>query len=270
LNIVQAIILGIVQGATEFIPVSSSGHLVLVPWLLGWQAPGLAFTVVVHVGTAIGVVLFFWREWLAMLKSIFVWLRTHEVNADLRLLVLLILGTIPAALVGVFFQSFVEGLFNDPMLVALMLIVTGAILFAGERLGRLERPIVALTWVDALLIGLAQMIAIVPGISRSGSTITAGLLRRVQRDDAARFSFLLSTPIIIGSGAIEVLDLAKAGLGAAQIEVLVVGFLAAFVTAFFVIRWLLTYLRSHSTDIFAAYCAIAGIVLVTIALIGIR
>ncbi len=270
MSIVQAIILGIVQGATEFIPVSSSGHLVLVPWLLGWQPAGLAFTVVVHVGTAIGVLLFFWREWLAMLKGIFVWLRKREVNADLKLLGLLILGTLPAALIGVFFQSFVENLFNDPILVAVMLITTGAILVAGERLGKPERPMGALTWVDGLLIGLAQMIAIVPGISRSGSTITAGLLRKVQRDDAARFSFLLSTPIIIGSGAIEVLDLAKAGLGAAQVEVLVLGFLAAFITAFFVIRWLLTYLRSHSTNIFAAYCAVAGLLCVVIALIGIR
>jgi undecaprenyl-diphosphatase len=260
LTLLQAIILGVVQGATEFIPVSSSGHLVIVPWLLGWQPSGLTFTVVAHLGTATGVLIFFWNDWKKMAQSAFRWLRTGKAGEGTQLMGLIVLGTIPTAIVGLLFQKQLEGLFDHPLVAILMLLVTALLLTIGERIGKLRRDVDDMTWIDSLIIGGTQVIAIVPGISRSGSTIAAGRARDLKRADAARFSFLLATPLILGIGTVEMTQLIQAGSDMNQIVPLLAGFAAALISTYFVIRWLLNYLRTRSTIVFAVYCVAASLI----------
>jgi undecaprenyl-diphosphatase len=267
LTLLQAIILGTIQGATEFIPVSSSGHLVIVPWLLGWQTSGLTFTVFVHLGTAIGVLIFFWNDWKAMVQSVFRWLRTGEANNGARLAGLIALGTIPTAIVGLLLQKQLENLFQHPLVAILMLLVTALLLTVGERIGKLQRDVEDMTWVDSLIIGGTQVIAVVPGISRSGSTIAAGRVRDLKRADAARYSFLLATPLILGIGAVEMAQLIRAGSDMTQIAPLLAGFAAALISTYFVIRWLLNYLRTRSTTVFAVYCVVASLISLAVFLI---
>jgi len=267
MNVLQSILLGIVQGATEFIPVSSSGHLVLVPWLLGWPEPGVAFDTVLHLGTLLAVLLVFapdfWKLATAWLRS----LARRESSADTRLAWWILLATIPAALMGALLEKQFEALFSAPRWVALFLLVTGAWLVLADRLGRKLRQAEDLTWSQALLIGVAQGLAIAPGISRSGATIGAGLLLGLKREAAARFSFLLSAPIILGAAALQVKKLlGVAGLGGQALP-LVLGFLAAFATGYLCIRLLLSYLRQHSLTVFAAYCWVVGLVALGISLL---
>lgn len=271
MTVIQAVILGIIQGATEFIPVSSSGHLVLVPWLLGWGAPGLTFTVAVHFGTVFGVLAYFWQDWLKMIRGALRWVRMRDVmDLDQRLLALLILGTVPAAVLGVAFRGFFEHIFKSPLIAALMLLVTTALLIAGEWLGKAMRGLEDLGWKDGLVVGLAQALAMIPGISRSGSTIAAGRLRDVRRDDAARFSFLLATPIIIGTGLFQLVDLLRAGVKTFGGVPLLAGFLSALFSGYLVIHWLLAFLRARSMNVFAVYCfAFSLISLLVIAIRGV-
>ncbi len=261
MTIFQAIVLGIVQGATEFIPVSSSGHLVLVPWLLGWETPGLTFSVAVHFGTMFGVLIYFWRDWVRMIRGGIRWLRERDGDdPDARLLALLLLGTVPAIVAGALFFGFLKGAFESPLIAALLLLVTAALLWIGEWLGKTRRRLENLTWRDSLIVGLAQVVAFLPGISRSGSTITAGRLRDVQRDDAARFSFLLATPVILAAVVMELVDLFRVGLNSPEMLALLAGFLSALISGYLVIRWLLAFLRTRSTGIFAAYCVVASLI----------
>jgi len=253
-----AFLLGILQGATEFLPVSSSGHLVLVPWLLGWPAPGLAFDVVVHWGTALAVIVYFWRDWVNIVKEA----RFFPKN----LASLILLGTLPAALLGYLLEDFFEGMFARPVAAAGFLLVTATLLAATEWLGRRERDLDKLTWLDALIVGLAQALAILPGISRSGATIAAGLARGLRREPAARFSFLLATPIILGAGLLKVMDLAQTGDLAAQAPMLVVGFVTAGVVGFGCIHFLMRYLQRRRLYPFAVYCAVVGIACLLVAL----
>jgi len=260
MNIIQAIILGLIQGATEFIPVSSSGHLVLVPWLLGWDSPGLVFDTVVHWGTLVAVLVYFWRDWWALitawLRGLFRW---DWSDANARLMWLLILGSIPAALIGFLLEDFFESLFGKPAWVSFFLLVTAGLLVLSERLGQRTRDLEDLGWLDALFIGLAQAAAIAPGISRSGATISAGLLRNVQRPDAARFSFLLATPIIFGAGLFKLLDLFSAPDPLSQAPMLIAGFLTAAICGYLCIWILLRYLQRGKLYPFAIYCAGMGV-----------
>ena len=266
MSIIQAIILGLLQGATEFIPVSSSGHLVLVPWLLGWDSPGLVFDTVVHWGTLVAVLAYFWRDWLALIGA---WLR-GLVRWDwrdplARLLWLLIVGSIPAAAIGFLLEDFFESLFGKPAWVAVFMLVTAALLALGELLGNRTRKMADLGWPDALMIGLAQASAIAPGISRSGATIATGLFRGLERDVAARFSFLLATPIIFGAGLFKLMDLGAMADPAAQIPALLAGFLAAAVAGYICIWVLLRYLQRGSLYPFAIYCACVGVFFLIVA-----
>ncbi len=210
MDIIQAIILGIVQGATEFIPVSSSAHLVLVPWALGWQNPGLLFDTLLHWGTLAAVVTYFWREWLAVIRAFFRSLFGHGpwsaasggrlADPDSRLAWGLILGTLPAVVLGFLFKDFIEELFAAPVAVGFFLLVTAGLLALAERIGRREKPLANLNLPDSLTVGIAQAIAMAPGISRSGATMAAGMGRGLTREAAARFSFMLATPAILGAG----------------------------------------------------------------------
>ncbi|MBN1427371.1 MAG: undecaprenyl-diphosphatase UppP [Anaerolineae bacterium] len=262
MTIIQVIILGIIQGATEFIPISSSAHLLLIPWLLQWEeTPSLGFDIILHLGTVMAVLIYFWRDWLAMAQSVLRWaIKRDNSDPNLKLLGLLILGTIPAAVIGGLFNDFFEQVFEYPLVASLMLFVTAGLLFIGERIGKQDRDPESMTWLDSLLIGLAQAIAIFPGISRSGATISAGRLRGLKRETAARFSFLLATPIILGTGIIHIFDLFETGINASETGALLIGFISAFVSGYLVIRWLLNFLRSRSTAIFSIYCVLAGTV----------
>jgi len=272
MNALQAIFLGVLQGATEFLPVSSSGHLVVIPWLLQWQPPGLVFDTMVHWGTLAAVVLYFWHDLLDLAVAWFDSVRERDLAADPRRLLawLLILGTIPAALAGFLFESQFESLFGKPLWVAVFWLVTGVILFGSERIGKRTRPLAALGWTDALLIGVAQALAVTPGISRSGSTIGMGLVRDLDREAATRFSFLLMTPIVFGAGLLKLADLVTAGGGSQSVTLLILGFLAAAISGFACIAWLLRYVRNHSLNVFAWYCWLAGIVTLFVAAVGWR
>jgi undecaprenyl-diphosphatase len=268
MNPIQAMILGLVQGATEFVPVSSSGHLVLVPWLLRWPDPGLAFDITLHWGTLVAVVAVFWRDfwrlavaWLRSLRS-----RSLE-EAEARIAWWIILGTVPGVIFGLTLNNAVERLFSAPQVVAILLLITAAILTLSERLSHRNRDLDEMTWVDALLIGVGQAVAIMPGISRSGATIASGLLRGLKRETAARFSFLLSTPIILGAGLPQLLELTQAGDLATQLPALILGFVAAALSGYLCIRFLLSYLQRHRLYVFAVYCAVAGIVCLGVALV---
>lgn len=266
MNLFQAIFLGILQGTTEFLPVSSSGHLVLIPWLLGWASPGLAFDAMAHWGTALAVIIYFWRDWVDLIAAALrslprIW------KGEARLAWLIILGTFPAAIIGYLLEDFFERMFARPVAAAGFLLVTAALLIASERLGRRERGLDDLAWRDALIIGAAQALAIFPGISRSGATIAAGLTRGLEREPAARFSFLLATPIILGAGLFKGVELVQMGGLMAQAPALVVGFVTAALVGLGCIHFLLSYLRRRRLYPFAAYCALVGIACLLVALL---
>lgn len=266
MDLLQAILLGILQGATEFLPVSSSGHLVLVPWLLGWPAPGLAFDTIVHWGTALAVVSYFWRDWVVLIRAAVRSLRTRSLaDANARLAWFLVLGTVPAAVLGYALEDWFEAMFSRPAAAAAFLMVTAGILTAAEYWGRRRRGLDTLAWRDALLIGLAQAAAILPGLSRSGATIAAGLGRGLEREPAARFSFLLATPVILGAGLLQVTNLVQAGDLASQAPALVTGFLAAALAGWGCIHFLLRYLQRRRLYPFALYCAIVGLACLLVA-----
>jgi undecaprenyl-diphosphatase len=260
MSLIQALLLGLLQGTTEFLPVSSSGHLVLVPWLLAWPSPGLAFDAVVHWGTAVAVVGYLWRDWVLLARAAWRGIRSRSLaNPDLRLAGLIVLGTIPGVLVGWLLEDFFAGMFARPVAAAGFLLVTAGFLTLAEGQVRpQDRAITEPTWLGALLVGLAQATAILPGISRSGATIAAGVGLGLRRESAARFSFLLATPIILGAGLLPMRGLAQAGDLAAQAPLLVVGFLAAGVSGLACIHFLLRYLRSRPLYPFALYCALFG------------
>ena len=272
MSILQALILGFVQGATEFIPVSSSGHLVLVPWLLGWPSPSLVFDTMVHWGTLIAVVGYFWRDWRALITAWLRGLRHWDWRDPLaRLAWLLVIGTVPAAVIGFFLEDWFESLFSEPVWVSLFLLVTAGLLVLGEWFGRRsyaaggDRHIDSLQWPHALVIGFAQAAAIAPGISRSGATIATGLSGGLGRTVAARFSFLLSTPIILGAGLLQLSELFSTPDAMAQAPTLAAGFLVAAVTGYVCIWWLLRYLQRGRLYPFAVYCAAFGIFCLVVA-----
>lgn len=275
MTIFQALILGIVQGATEFIPVSSSAHLVLVPWLLGWTfdlKSEFAFDVLVQWGTLAAVVVYFWRDLVALIGAAVRGLMQHDPlgTPEARLAWLIVVATIPAAVLGATFKDFFESVFSAPATVAALLLVTGAILALSEWLGRRARSLNSLTWRDAIIVGLAQAVSILPGISRSGATIAGGLGRGLQREVAARFSFLISVPIIFGAGLIPLKDLAQAGSLDAFLPALSAGIVGAAITGFVSIAALLAYLRRQPLYVFAVYCWAFGVFCLLIALLGIR
>jgi len=261
----KAIILGLVQGLTEFIPVSSSAHLVIVPWLLGWEQPTLFYDLVLHWGTLLAVLLIFWRDFWHMTVAVLRSLITRSLqDFYARLGWLIVLGSVPAVLAGFFFNDFFEALFADPASTGRDLVITALFLAGSEwiiRRGQQARDLKQLTVIDSAVIGVAQAVALWPGISRSGSTIAAGLLLGVRRDDAARFSFLLGTPAILGAGLLQTVDAWQENSSQvmAQAPVLLVGFVVSAVVGFASIRFLLAYLRTHNLYGFALYCLVVGL-----------
>ncbi len=281
MNIIQAIILGIVQGATEFIPISSSGHLVLVPWALGWPNPGLLFDTMLHWGTLAAVIVYFWRDWLDIIAGFFRSLtargpwstapggRLADFNS--RLAWAIIIGTLPAVIIGFLFKDFLESLFSTPLAVGAFLLVTAVLLTLSERLSRHDRPLLKINIPDALIVGLAQALAIAPGISRSGATISGGLARGLTRDSAARYSFLLATPAILGAGVLQLFDVLRGTEATgSSTTAIALGVLAAAVVGYLCIRFLLAYLRRGKLYPFAVYCALVGLIVIAVNLAGLR
>ncbi len=265
MSLLQAAVLGVVQGLSEFLPISSSGHLIMVPFLLGWPAHSQAFDLALHVGTLVALLWFFWAEWLALIRGFFLGLASAEVRARdpaWRMALLVLLGSIPAGLIGVVAEKPVEDLLRSPLLNAVLLIVFGLILFAADRMATLKRSLDDVRWPDALTMGLAQAIALMPGVSRSGITITAGLMRGLDRTAAARFSFLLSGPII---GAAAVFKL-REGIPSAELGAAAVGVVCSAVVGFVAISVLLRYLQRNSMLVFVVYRIVFGLVVIGVAL----
>ena len=264
MSLLQAFVLGIVQGLTEYLPVSSSAHLVLVPWALGWEFEpnaAFAFDVLVQLGTLVAVIVYFWKDLMQMLRAVFQALRERRVTQDpyIRLAAWIVLGTIPAVIAGVALKDAVESAFASPVATSAFLLVTAVLLFIAERIGKRVRPLESLTWKDAVRIGLAQAVSIFPGISRSGATISAGVMRDLERPAAARFSFLLSIPVMIGAGALALADLARLPSAASFAPALVIGFVSAAIVGYASIHWMLGFVTRHSLAVFSAYCAIIGL-----------
>jgi len=267
--VLQALVMGIVQGLTEFLPVSSSGHLIIVPYLLGWDdafITSLAFSVMLHMGTLVALLVYFRADWLRLVPAGLAAVRDRSLrdDPDRRLAWLLIAATIPAALAGLLLNDLIEQRFRQVGLVALMLVVGGVILWLADRWGRRDRGIGDVTFPVALGIGAAQALALVPGISRSGISISAARLAGLDREAAARFSFLMATPVTAGAGVFEARKLltGEAGVDVA-IAPLLVGMIAALGSGLVAIHFMLRYLRTRSLSVFVAYrFVLAAVVLV--------
>ena len=269
-DLVEAVVLGIVQGLAEFLPISSSGHLVLVPWLLGWPDPGLTFDLALHLGTVLALLGYFWREWLTLGQALAMGLVSAEARkgAHWRLAWLLVLGSLPAGLIGVAFEDVIEGNFRQPALIAVLLIAFGLLMLAADRLSRRIRGLEDVNVADALVIGCAQAVALVPGVSRSGITLTAGLFRGLNRPAAARFSFLLSGPITFAAAAYKLRVLFRAPPTGEEAVLFLAGTATATVVGALSIRFLLRYLERRSTDVFVWYRVTAGLGILALALGG--
>jgi undecaprenyl-diphosphatase len=253
----QAIALGVIQGLTEFLPVSSSAHLALVPWLLGWEDPGLSFDVALHFGTLLAVLWYFRMEWLALIKAAFGILTTGRIETpEKRRVVYLIIATIPGAIGGLLLQKQAESAFRSPQIIAIALIVMGIILWLVDKAVDQRRILGEMRWVDALLIGLSQVIALIPGVSRSGSTISAARGLRFDRESAAEFSFLMSMPII---AAAVILEGPKALHAGGLTNELMSGVVASAISGWLAISILMRYVSRHSYGIFAFYRVVFGI-----------
>jgi undecaprenyl-diphosphatase len=277
LTILQAIILGIVQGLTEFLPISSSGHLILVPWLFNWHFllnnPDLnkTFDVALHLGTFFAVLVYFWRD---VVKLVAAWVRSIArrslADPEARLAWLLFVSTIPAAFLGVAFESFIEDRLGKPWIIAIMMIVFALVMYAVDHVAKLDRDLEALTWTDSILIGVAQAFALCPGVSRSGITMMTGLALRLDRESAARYSFLLSVPVIGGAAAYKALHVAKDGLPAGTAMPFVVGIASAAISGMVAIWFVLRYLKSHNFNLFVVYRIVVGVAILILIVAGVR
>ena len=266
MNVFQALVLGIVQGLTEFLPVSSSAHLALAPWLLGWADPGLAFDVALHVGTLVAVLWFFRDEWMRLAGSAWQIVLTRRVDSpEKRRVIHLIIATIPAAIAGKLLGEYADTTLRSPRLIATTLIVMGIVLWLVDRLAAQIRSIDDMRWPHALAIGVAQMLALVPGVSRSGATITGGRALSFNRESAAVFSFLMSMPITAAAAILKVPEALREGGPRLP---LLVGVLAAGVSGWLAISVLLRYVSRHSYGVFAIYRVALG--LAVLALVAAR
>lgn len=280
IDIWKTIILSLLQGVTELFPISSLGHTVIIPGLLGWgnllKTPNfLPLVVALHLGTSVALVIYFWRDWLQLLMTLFNSIKDGEVKTGTEEWVswLVIIGCVPAGILGVFLQTPLESLFSSPLVAATLLVVNGSVLFAGEQLRRRSevklkalsvkereaqfRPLSALSWKQAVIVGLMQSFALVPGFSRSGMTMVAGLGVRLNHEDAARYSFLLGTPLIAAAGMLEVPKLL--GQSATVLMYVVLGMVLSGIAAYLSTKFLMKYFETGRLDPFAYYCWAAGI-----------
>jgi len=267
MTVLQSILLGVIQGLTEFLPISSSGHLVIVPYLLGWQIPAtdaFVFDVLVQVATLVAVIVYFWNDLIALAKAMLLGLKNKSPmkTPQARLGWNLILATIPAGIIGLLLKDTVENTFANPKLTALALFLTATLLIIAERVGKRDRNLEQLDWKDALWIGFLQVLAIFPGVSRSGATIAGGMTRDLERPTAARFSFLMSIPIMLAAGLLATYDLIRSPYILRLLPTFIPGFISAAVVGYLAIRWMLRFLVGHSLYIFAVYCTVMGLLVI--------
>jgi len=270
MTILQAIVFGAVQGLTEFLPVSSTAHLILLPWFMGWPDPGLAFDVALHLGTLVALFIYFRTDWFELIGASLGVIRGRTRTPDAKMAMLIVGATIPAAIAGALFESKVENALRAPQLIGVTLIGMALVLVVAEAAGRRKKSLDDLSWSDAMAVGAAQAFAIIPGVSRSGSTITAGLFRSMKRDAAARFSFYLSAPIIGGAVAKKSLDILKSGLGLEQMTPLIIGIISSGIIGYLSIAFLMRYLQTHNTYLFVIYRIALGIVVLLAFWLGFR
>jgi undecaprenyl-diphosphatase len=296
LDIVEAIVLGITQGLTEFLPISSSGHLILVPWLFNWEQNGLEFDAALHLGTLIAVFAYFWRDIAYMIAAIPLALRqplrtlafdaeTGRAESDQeqinrrfgKLGLLIVLASIPGGIVGLLAQDAIDEFFHDEdhveravVAVAMLLIVFALVLFVAERRGSMSRGLPSISLRDAIAIGSAQAVALLPGVSRSGITLSAGLFLGIRRADAARFSFLLGIPLVTLAGLKGVVDILQSSPDTRELVTLAVGMTSAAVSGLFAIWGLLRFLQHSSTVVFVIYRVILGISVILLVISGVK
>ncbi|MBA3274437.1 MAG: undecaprenyl-diphosphatase UppP [Chloroflexia bacterium] len=283
MEIWQAIILGIVQGLTEFLPISSSAHLIIFPWLFDWETPGLSFDASLHLGTLVAVLVYFRVEIVRMIAAIPhalanpFGLLTGRVDSptprdlDARMGLLIVVATIPGLIIGLLLEGQIEEFFHTDNasgraigVIATMLIVVGFVMLAAERLGSRDRTAPTMPWKDAAIIGAAQAVALIPGTSRSGATISAGLFRGLTRADAARFSFLAGMPLVLGAGLKSLLDAIGEGISGHDVALFVSGAVSAGAVGFLAISGLLRFLQRRSTLVFVVYRIAFGVILLAI------
>jgi undecaprenyl-diphosphatase len=269
MTVFQSFFLGVLQGLTEFIPVSSTAHMLIGQKILGIPSSDamFSFLVLVQLGTIVSLIVYFWKDLWELVKAFFGKPFSTPKN---RLAWYIIIATLPALIFGYILKSIVENLFTTPLLEAgIRLLITAIVLSLAEWMGRRKRAIEKMNWLDALFIGIAQVLAVFPGASRSGTTISAGMACGLDRPSAARFAFLMSVPVMLAAGGFQSLELLKmSGLGS-FLPLLVVGFIAAGIVGWLAIRWFLGYLNKHSLYIFAGYCAVIGLIVLGIQLLGI-
>lgn len=270
MTFIHAFLLGIIQGLTEFIPVSSTAHLLIGQRLLGLPANDamFSFLVLVQIGTIVSLFFYFWKDLVSILVDTLQnlgGLRNFEsLPENAKMGWYIIIATIPALLAGYLLKDAVEALFRLPLLEAAIRLFSAAILLSlAEWLAKKDRQLDSMTWLDALVIGLFQIIAVFPGASRSGSTISGGMFRDFDRPSAARFAFLMSVPVMLAAGAYEMLDVVRMPGLTEFLPALAVGFITAAIVGWFAVRWLLRYLASHSLYVFSAYCAVVGVIVLT-------
>jgi len=278
LPIYQVVVLAVVQALTEFLPVSSTAHLALVPWLLKWRDPGLTFDVALHVGTALAVLLYFWRLWARLIFTGFglpppvAPPRTatdpgsDEAVEDRRLLWLLAIGTVPAGVIGLALESYVKSTLRSPYVMAASMILVAFFMAYGERVTRQLRGLKDMGLPDCLLVGFAQAVALIPGVSRSGITITTALLRDFRRDSAARFSFLLATPVIAGAALYEGSKVLRTGIPSEMRLPFLLGMAIAAVVGYGVIAFFIRYLQTRTLKIFIYYRVVFGVIILALAI----
>lgn len=293
MSMIEAIVLGVVQGLTEFLPISSSAHLIIVPWLLNWDEPGLAFDAALHLGTLAAVFAYFWRDLWGMVVAVPTALtqavpllrdpsptrgstRSRQ-DREARLALLIAIGTIPGLLAGLFGEDAINGFFHNELrqgraitISAVLLIAVGLLLWVAERTAAHHRTVSNLTWRDAIMIGLAQATALLPGVSRSGATVTAALFQGLSRSEALRFSFLLGTPLILGAGAKAVLDTVSAGMSSAEASRFLAGGVTSAVIGFLAIAGLFRFVRHANFAVFIVYRIVLGVSLLVLVLSGFR
>jgi undecaprenyl-diphosphatase len=265
LNFMQAIVLGILQGLGEFLPISSTAHLILAPYFFGWPDPGLSFDVALHVGTLIAVVAFFWHDWLDIFKSasnsvFHTNYKLKTTNYKPNVLWLLVVASVPGAIFGFLFETQAEHAFRNPLLIAFTLSVVGLILYLADKYAAHKKDINNISIKDSIVIGLSQAIAIIPGVSRSGATMTAGLSLGLSREQAARFSFLLSTPIIFGAAILKVPHLFRAGI---TLPILF-GIIASAISGYFAIKYMLRFIQKVGYKPFFWYRLALAIIIVIV------
>ena len=270
MSLIEAIVLGIVQGLTEFLPISSTGHLRIVPAFLGWEDPGAAFTAVTQLGTMAAVVIYFRTDLLRISRTWFRSLRDPSLRRDLdaRMGWYILLGTIPIGIFGLAFKDQIENGARDLYLIGTMLIALGLVLLAAEKVGKRTREIEDINRRDGLIVGLAQAVALIPGSSRSGCTITAGLFLGFNREAAARFSFLLSIPAVVLSGVLELGTILSGEADHTGLGALAVATILAFISGYAAIAGLLKFLVNHSTIVFVVYRVVLGVVVLALTASG--